>query len=528
MKSFRRSISFILALLLVFSPLSSLGYAFAGEEIEAQTIDEALELEPEEILETDDDEIPSGDENPGEAEEPVEAEEPGEDDEADANLEEQATDPIVETEETGKDDEENAEPLEETSVQLFALGKQSRDSSEEGTAKDLGNIFTGVSIEANNVQLDPDHTNEIEITSDLKLKVEFDWEIADDVELNNGDYAQLQLPHMLSGVTSPASGNLIDEENNNEVVGTYEISDSGLLKVVFNDKLAGDIKDRHGKVGMLLKFDVSVFEEDIYQEITFGEPIGKTFKLKTEQTGTVYDLKKFGKADAPINTSYIDWTVDVNTKLESLTNGSVEDPIPAGLTIDPSSVEVYELKVGSKGDLTEGNKVTKSYTTDGGVLKVDLGATDKAYRIKFKTNIDGKLKEAYTNTAILKENGEEKASASAGVEGLTRGSSIEKQGWQNTNDKDQIIWRIYVNKAEEALNNVKILDSLPAGLTLESIHYWHSDAAGNYGTYVGKATEFPLVLGDITGTYVIEVKQKLIMPISRTTQNNLPSKIQWI
>ncbi|NLC96643.1 MAG: hypothetical protein GX675_03635 [Erysipelotrichaceae bacterium] len=372
---------------------------------------------------------------------------------------------------------------------------------------DLGSgIFKDVKVEVNGSELVDGSVTDVSITDGLQLQITFNWELEDNVDLNSGDWAELQLPGSLSGVSSSTSGSLLDNDSN--IIGSYEITSEGKLKVVFNDELVGKI-DRKGEVGLLLKFDVSEFEDDVYQKLEFGEPINKGFGIKVKPTGKVFDIDKIGEADAKINPTYIDWTVDVNTKLEALTNGSVEDVIPNGLILDPSSVEIYELIVGSEGKLTQGGSVTKTVSTDGGKLKVDFGETDKAYRIKYKTTIEGELEGTYTNTATLKDNETDKATASATVDGLSKGSQIEKEGWQNSENKDEIIWRIYVNKAEEALNNVKVLDTLPAGLTLDSIHYWKSDASGNYGAYVGKATEFPLVLGDITGAYLIQVISKI-------------------
>src|SRR5699024_6250566 len=225
-------------------------------------------------------------------------------------------------------------------------------------------------------------------------------------------------------------------------------------------------------------------------------------------SGDVHDIKKFGEPNENINPEYLDWTIDVNTKLENLSNATVEDIIPEGLELDFDSIEVYELTVGYKGKVTEGNKIENSDISkiDSG-FKVDLGETDKAYRIKYRTNII-EFKSEFTNDAVLKDNGEEKDKDDYTMTGLERGSLIEKDGWINDQNKDQIIWQIDVNKSESSLKNVKVLDEIPEGLIINSIKVWELNKAGNdwdYGDWVGEYDEFPVDLGDIDGAYRFQV-----------------------
>ena len=335
---------------------------------------------------------------------------------------------INESEEDEDSFVENDSQLQSNSAPLEAgLETESEDDIQPlaDDGNDLGSgIFKDVRVEINGEPINEGTVTEVEITDGLQLQVTFEWALDDDVDLQAGDWAELQLPGSLSGVSSSTSGPLLDGDGEN--VGTYEITSDGKLKVVFNDELT-EKTERDGKVGLLLKFDVSKFEDDVNQKLEFGEEINKEFGFKVKPTGELYDIKKTGKVDAEINSKYIDWTLDVNTKLEALADGSVEDIIPDGLVLDSPSVEVYELAVGSEGKLTQGILVSKPVSTDGGILKVDLGATDKAYRIKFRTNIDGELKGAYTNTATLKDNDTGKATSSATVEGqIGRASCRER------------------------------------------------------------------------------------------------------
>src|SRR5699024_7518951 len=175
--------------------------------------------------------------------------------------------------------------------------------AEEG--KDLGSsIFTDVKIEMNGQELE-EGTTEIEITDGLQLGFTFDWELSDDLDLNAGDWAQMKLPDQLHGIPGQTTGPL--HENGVEV-GTYDLTEDGYLRVEFNDELT-EKSDRSGKVGFLLEFDVTKFEDDVNQSIKFEEPINKEFIIKAKPGGEVHDIKKFGAANGNINPEYLNWTI---------------------------------------------------------------------------------------------------------------------------------------------------------------------------------------------------------------------------
>ncbi|MGI6155742.1 MAG: collagen binding domain-containing protein, partial [Enterococcus lemanii] len=413
----------------------------------------------------------------------------------------ETTAPTSQSEETPAAEEEaSAEDEEPAREELGGEGKQLR-----AIPNDLGvGIFKNIDIKIGDESLEPEATNKIELTDGLQLRTTFDWVLDDAIELSSGDWAEFPLPVILQGVAGRTTGDLFDE--NGTVVGTYEITENDKLKVTFNDELVGKT-ERAGKVGLLLEFNLNAFEEDVNQKLEFGESINKDFDIKVKPQGEVHSLKKYGNANEKINPTYIDWRLDVNTTLEELTNGSVEDIIPTGLELDFTSIEIHELKVGSEGKLTLGDKVTPNVIETSTGFKVELGKTDKAYRITYKTNIT-EFKETYQNDAVLKDNDELIKQDLATVDGLSQGSLIEKEGWVRQENKNQIYWRLYVNKAESNLKDVRILDEIPAGLNVESIKAWKLVKSGNnwnYGEKVGEYTEFPVELGDIQEAYVFEI-----------------------
>lgn len=187
-----------------------------------------------------------------------------------------------------------------------------------------------------------------------------------------------------------------------EVVGSYEITEDGYLKVVFNEHLE-DKTERKGKVGFLVEFNLNEFKDDASQTIKFKDPIDKEFTITAKPGGETSSISKSGRPDADINPEYINWVIDVNTSLDKLDNAIVEDIIPEGLELDFENIEIYELKVGYEGKITEGDKIdTLNLEQIDKGFKFEIGETNKAYRIKYKTKIVDYPADGYNNKAILK------------------------------------------------------------------------------------------------------------------------------
>lgn len=481
-----------------------------------EPVDETLDDDKEEEVPED------GEEDEGESNEgsPNE-EEPNEEEEKDLEDVDNPDDPQIDTpdeeneteesteEETEKDIEETSEEVEEEFIGPKLEGDIVPFVEEEKT--NLGNIFTSAKLTVDNSEIDEDAI--IEIKDKMEVKLELDWKLEDSVDLKSGDFAKIEIPRAFKGVSDRMDGDL---KFGNEIVGSYEITNDGYLKVVFNDKLVNK-KERKGEVGFLLEFNLKEFEDDASQTIKFEDPINKEFTITAKPGGETSLIFKSGRPDADINPEYINWVIDVNTSLEKLDNAIVEDIIPEGLELDFGRIEIYELKVGYEGKITEGDEIEtlNPEQTDKG-FKVGIGKTNKAYRIKYKTKIVDYPAEGYTNEVILKDGNKVKATDKFKIDKITRGSLIEKSGWLNGANKDGknptgVIWQIDINKAEQNLKNASIGDNIPNGLTLKdnAMRVWELIKKDNEWKYRKEITEdlrkdgklkFPLELGDVEGT----------------------------
>lgn len=481
------------------------------KEEEASEVDDATEDEEEATEGETDPEVVDPEEGE-ETEEPTEGE----------NVEEEPEKPVEEPVEEEKTEEESVEeekvegPMEEENIPEEPKEELIGPKQEgiimpfvEGEVKDLGNIFTSVSLTVDNEEINEDTT--IEIQDNMEVKLEFGWELEDSVNLQEGDWAEIKIPNAFKGISGRMGGDL---KFGDKVVGTYEITEDGYLKAVFNDELV-DKTERKGTVGFLLEFDLKKFEDDASQTIKFEDPINKEFTITAKPGGKTSLISKSGKPDADINPEYINWVIDVNTSLEKLDNATVEDIIPEGLELDFDSIEVYELKVGYEGKITEGEKTEtlNPEETDEG-FKVEIGETNKAYRVKYRTKIVDYPADGYTNKAILKD-GETEKEAEFKIDKIERGSMIEKSGWADKNkNPEKITWQIDVNKAEQNLKNASIEDDIPEGLTLKdgTIRVWKLVKNGSEWGYGEEITDslknegklkFPLELGDIDTAYRI-------------------------
>ncbi|NLA70200.1 MAG: hypothetical protein GX852_04055, partial [Clostridiales bacterium] len=409
---------------------------------------------------------------------------------------------------------------------------------DESGGKDLGKIFTAVRF---SVKQDGDaefttltDPARFRIDDKTQVKLDFDWNLPNELQLEAGDYAEIALPEMFvtGGLPENAfSGDLI-WGSENTVIGSYEITADNKLRVVFNHELT-DMSERSGEVWLTLKFNQNEFADDVIQTIFFNLSEEKSFTIISAPVGDDYVITKSGKTNTPINASYIDWSIDVNTTLSQLSDSSVVDTIPDGLEFDRESVEVFELTVGGDGTIKseklmdpQPDVVTVPEAGTVTSFSISFGETYRAYRVKYRTDITDYSLDGYNNKVVLRDGEEDKDSADFTIDKIEVGSLMEKNGVANNNglNSDKITWSIDVNKAQQTLRNVVITDSLgSADLSIipKSIRVYElNQSGGNWNrgddvttNYVPDGAEnltFPVTLGNVDGqAYRIEFDTRI-------------------
>ncbi len=141
--------------------------------------------------------------------------------------------------------------------------------------------------------------------------------------------------------------------------------------------------------------------------------------------------------DGSSYTSDIQWVLDVNSMGASLNpsgnvNAKIVDTIPAGLTIDKTTLKVYEGTHGSTGTLVTGKGNALEENTDytwsavkqkdgTTILTIELSSSATAtYQVVYTTAMSGGVA-TYTNSALL----------GVGTEGLTKTCSVKAQAYNS-------------------------------------------------------------------------------------------------
>ncbi|MFA5576556.1 MAG: collagen binding domain-containing protein, partial [Tissierellaceae bacterium] len=410
------------------------------------------------------------------------------------------------------------EPLEPSSGGgMIPFGFMIMGGEDDG---DLGNIFTDVSLEVDIndsgtfEKIDEDTNKRLEITEDTAVLLKYSWELENSVDLQDRDYSSIQIPNVFSGFIGALTGNLIATVDGtmNVIVGGFEIAGS-TLTATFNNMLVGK-EDRFGEVWAYFKFDPVVLNENAYQVIKFEDNINKEFIITAVPKGGSANITKAGSPDKELNASYISWSIDVNVKLEDLENGKIVDLIPEGLG-EAYEVKIYDLTIGADGSIGQYLSETNpqpSYTSAGNKLTVNLGETNTAYRIEYKTKIlDHSLATGKENIAHLIDKDDEYNPLGTGkweVQQLEVGSTIDKEGSANNSgtNSDKITWTIDVNKAQLDLENVSVEDTFTEKtghtLNISEIRIFKINEkgvvkGGNIASEYSNPTSFPITLGNL-------------------------------
>ncbi|WMJ76481.1 MULTISPECIES: SpaA isopeptide-forming pilin-related protein [unclassified Sedimentibacter] len=185
-------------------------------------------------------------------------------------------------------------------------------------------------------------------------------------------------------------------------------------------------------------------------------------------------IEKNGQILTSAETDTIRWTIDVNKNGQEITDASVEEKLPDGLTIVEDSIQV--IKITQNGDKwDEGDSHPDEDSLAGFPMNLGNLTSDDAYRIIFDTTVDWSevnngdyLKDnGFTNEATLYD-GADKLNDDDATVTFNRDPILEKVGVDNVDYNNKTItWTVTVNKAKHPLGTVTVTDTLPKGLSLD-------------------------------------------------------------
>src|SRR5699024_5030239 len=160
-------------------------------------------------------------------------------------------------------------------------------------------------------------------------------------------------------------------------------------------------------------------------------------------------------------TKEITWELITNCRENDIDHLIVQDK-PKGnhLSLDGSAM-VKELNIAANGSYTDGNAVEGAATIDedANTLTVNLGETNKAYKITYKTSLAGlsDIQKEYVNKAEVLD-GEKSLSKIDAKVGIAKAHTYgDKSGYQ---DGKQVHWAVTVNPGQQKVTNLKLEDTV--------------------------------------------------------------------
>ncbi|MFD0715434.1 SpaA isopeptide-forming pilin-related protein [Paenibacillus sp. GCM10027626] len=210
-----------------------------------------------------------------------------------------------------------------------------------------------------------------------------------------------------------------------------------------------------------------------FASLKWTEPNGDEKELDAEDfvpvdTYTKNNGRKTGKYNA--ETKEITWTIDVNYNLNKIKDAVVSDYYTAGQDFVDDSLEVYELELtGGENGVKRGKKVEyspnafekKTHADGRQGFELKLGDIEKAYRITYKTSLNGKaVDKTYSNDATLfsGSDGKKYFTGKADVTPPHVGEYINKKGWQGQGaDSDYAYWKMEINFSKSLIEAGAVL-----------------------------------------------------------------------
>lgn len=424
----------------------------------------------------------------------------------------------AQTEETASSSEsssvvQSSESLSTESTDATQI-EQSQESHEEKkpvakadepeTANDIRSYFPGGAgtiitnaeasyFDKNGVALTPP------VPADATVRLHYDWSIPEDVrsQIKDGDYFTFQLPEGVL-ISGPQEGSLTNDDG--EEYARYTVDENGQVKIVFNERVTQE-SDINGTFNFDTEFDTTHIDGPGDITITFPEednlpPITVPIRPATDTS-----IAKKGSFDRTPNPTEVKWEVDFNQGMENLSNPTITEQWPNGLTYE--SVVVYKLVMNLDGTVASVGETLSpdQYKVDENGNVTILGEVSDAYRVEYHTSIDDSAipeeggKVSFTNTATLTDdNDQDGIDAKASVTN-TYGKLLEKNGTGYDPNKQEFSWEIKYNYGEKNIpqKDAVITDTTSNNMDLitDSVELHVIDFDSNGNEVVGRQLSEP-------------------------------------
>lgn len=252
-----------------------------------------------------------------------------------------------------------------------------------------------------------------------------------------------------------------------------------------------------------------------------GHTLVKTASV-TPDSYTTNNGNKTGWYDA--EKKIITWTIDINYNLYEIENAVIQDVYSGDQTFLDESLTVNELELtgGANGVKTVGDPIQpkrfeKIQNADGDGFILELGNITKAYRITYKTSLEGyDVLDEYKNNATL-HNGEPTGTplyqGSATIKPTYGGKYILKSGKQGTLENEEFaFWTVTINPSQSVIGAGAVLTDTPDKqlLIADSFKLYSTNVNANGALTKGAevdSSDYTLVVKD--NTFTLTFKKEL-------------------
>lgn len=370
-----------------------------------------------------------------------------------------------------------------------------------------GYRFSNISILVDGVELPADDLN-TRINPNNNVAINFDWEIDNNKDLDGTEILEYILPDIFELGSFDLNGPL---ENPDGSYGNWNLDVSERkLTVTFSD-LPTTQSNVTGTVTLNGEFNLDEKIKSVPYELTLpiSGVISKTYKIHLNvPDGTT--ISKTGEQN-DTDANQIDWSVDINTNLNSVDNPEMIDNYDSLLLYKNDSLKIYNLDVKSDGTLIEGVLVNPTeyvinHDSVNDLLNVRFNdSINSAYRIKYSTTVDSaqidtsKTSFNYTNNVTF--NGDSDTDTVT----ITRAPLLVKEGQLSSlYNAESINWDIKINQSLYNLINPNVVDIIPKGLILDNTSITVKKISDGSSYNPANYTTNSVINGDLTTTLTID------------------------
>ncbi|WP_201734596.1 collagen binding domain-containing protein, partial [Carnobacterium maltaromaticum] len=371
-------------------------------------------------------------------------------------------------------------------------------------AIDIQTLFPSTSGQTSlitSMTINDEKGNPIEVTTigDF-LKFNLDFSLPEDIrtQMQVGDYFEFSLPDQIK-ISQNQSFPLTNSDGVQYATATIGVD--GKVRITFNEKVTeeSDIFGNFNFEGELDPNNITGTGPNHIETPFVDNQPGIDITVKPDVTSSV---DKKGAFDKIPNPNKVTWNVDINKALDEITNASLTEAIPDGLTFE--TFKIYQVTVDLKGKVIEGSEVLvdpSEYTVDATGNVTFKNKINGAYRLTYETTINDDKKPGAEGGTVKFENkvtfdGDEIAPilATASVTASYK-KALEKGKPGYNPDKQTFDWTINYNFTEYKIkeSQATVSDTINGNMSLLS-----DSVSLNKVTFDAKGNAIegaPLVLG---------------------------------